>query len=293
MRRKVSLNLLTYIVDYVILFMSGGDFIYALVIIIFSTLVSYNIVSFYFISKKSEYVNSTTQKLACGSIKNYFNSIDKKLSNLSYPYGLSLKKYLIIKYIFSSFLFMYTFIRDRNVFNSLTIFLFFYFLPNILIIVYKKAENIKIINEISNIVQSQILSLSANMPFYESLKISLKSIHYKRFIIEYQKFIDNYEMYNFNILRAIEDFKRKFDSYEFNMFLTVLLECEREGNALENLEAFDKTLDLAYFKYLKLKSTNRIIFISVATVISLINVFLIVMYPIAIQISQNITDIFK
>jgi hypothetical protein len=100
-------------------------------------------------------------------------------------------------------------------------------------------------------------------------------------------------MYNFNILRAIEDFKEKFSSYEFNMFLTVLKECEREGNAVESLEAFGKTLDFAYFKYLKLKSANRIIFVSLATVISLINIFLIIMYPIAIQISQNLTDIFK
>ncbi|MEG0872748.1 MAG: hypothetical protein RSD14_01295 [Clostridia bacterium] len=131
------------------------------------------------------------------------------------------------------------------------------------------------------------------MSVYESLKLSVTPISHKRFKIEFEKFVNNYMMYNFNILKAVEEFETKFNSYEFNMFLSILIQGEKEGNMLEGLETFNDSLDLMYFKYLKLKASKRLLFVSFATIISLINSFVIVMYPIAVQVSSNLTDIFK
>ena len=71
-----------------------------------------------------------------------------------------------------------------------------FFLPNILIRSFIKKENMNLIHEISNVVQSLELSLSANIPIYKSLAISVNVIKYKRFKNSYIKFIEDYKMYN-------------------------------------------------------------------------------------------------
>ncbi|MDD3303450.1 MAG: type II secretion system F family protein [Clostridia bacterium] len=199
----------------------------------------------------------------------------------------------MIKYLFSTFLLIITFINTSDVLLSIILFVLFYFLPNLLIKMSLKAESIKIINDISNIVQNLVLSLSANMPLYDSLKGSTHSIQNKRFKEEYALFVDHYRMYHFNMLKAVGEFNQKFSFYELNMFLSILIQGEREGNLLEMLENFIDTLDLVYFKYLKYKAGQRSMVIIFSTLISVANSFMIVLYPIVVQIMQNFTNIFK
>ncbi len=100
-------------------------------------------------------------------------------------------------------------------------------------------------------------------------------------------------MYNFDIIKSTEEIKEKFKFYEFNMFLSIIIDCQREGNYIENLEAFSNTLEMLYFKSLKYNQAKRILFISFATIISLINILVIVMYPIILTVLENMTYIFK
>ena len=297
MSKVAKFFLLTLKKDYVILLQSGGDYIYVVIFIIISFLLSYNFFIYYFINKKSKYIY--TKKLSINfKSKNYFfkkylNNLDQKLSDIGNPYGFTSVKYLTLKYLISIIIFFIIIVRTNNFFISIIYFLVFFKLPDILIFTYKKVENIKIINDISNIVQSLILSLSANMSLYEALKLSENNISQKRLKLEYNKFINNYLIYNFNMLKAINEFENKFNCYEFNMFLSILIQGEKEGELLENLEGFSSSLELIYFKYLKYKSSQRILFVLLATIISVLNSFVIVMYPIITQIGQNLSDIFK
>lgn len=277
--------------------MSGGDCIYVVIFIILSFLLSYNFLSYYFINQKSKYINLNKFKLNF-NLKNslfhkYFLKTSQNLFYLGNPYGFTLIKFLLFKYVLSAIIFCLLMYRSSNILISISFYIVFLKLPDILVFLYKKVEGIKIINDISNIVQSLILSLSANMSFYESLKLSINNIENKRFKLEYGNFINEYILYNFNIIKALNEFEKKFDCYEFNMFLSILVQGEKEGELLENLENFSESLDLVYFRYLKYKSTQRIIFVSIATVISVLNSFFIVMYPIVIQITQNLSEIFK
>lgn len=131
------------------------------------------------------------------------------------------------------------------------------------------------------------------MPFHTSLKVSLDAIRYKRLKIEYEKFINNYYMYNFDIIRSTEEIKRKFELYEFNMFWSIISDCEKEGKYIENLENFSNTLDSLYFKFLKYKYTRRILVISLLTLVSVANILAVVIYPIMLTISENLIYIFK
>lgn len=287
---------LTFNLSSVILLLQGGDYIYALIFIIFSLLISYNLISIYYVQKKSKNINFNSNNLFKERfyfLRNYLSKIFQYLSNSGYPYGLTVKRYIIIKYILSVILFIISIINTSNIFISLIVLLILYFLPNILVELSLKAESIKIINDISNIVQNIVLSLSANMLLYDSLKNSVDNIENKRFKKEYSIFVNNYRMYNFNIIKAVDEFSQKFSFYEFNMFLSLLIQGEKEGNLLELLESFIENLDITYFKYLKYKSTQRLVVIIFTTFISIVNSFLIVLYPIVIQVSQSFTDIFK
>ncbi len=252
-------------------------------------------VSYYFISKRLKYISVDRKKynLKFLIFEKYINKVNDKLTTLGNPFGINLKVYILIKYILSVLLFLLIFFRSRNISLAFLLFIICFLLPDILVNIFQRLENVKIINEISNIVYSLILSLSANMSLYNSMKISINSIRYKRFAKEYEVFVNNYKMYNFNIQKAVEEFKLKFNSYEFNMFISILIECEKQGNILENLEVFSETLEVMSFKFQKLKSANRVVFVSFSTVISMINIFIIVMYPIFTQISSNLIKIFK
>ena len=215
------------------------------------------------------------------------------MDNIGNPYGLNLKKYIFFKYLLSIALFIIMYINSKNLIAAIILFLSLYFLPNILINKYLKNESIIINNEISNIVQSIILSLSANMTLYDSLKTSINSIDYIRLKKEYSKFIENYMMYNFNILKAISIFSTKFNSYDFYMFLSMLSQGEKEGNIIEILDTFYDSLQLTYLKNLKYKSSQRSLMIILSTILILMNSFAIVLYPIVIEISSSFTQMFK
>lgn len=279
----------------------GGDNIHALVFLIFALVFSYILVSYFNVLKKSKYVNSN--KLNSNAIlskilesnnflSSYLNNVNNKIVALENPYGLNLTKYILIKYFISILFLIVIYFRSKNIFLSLVLFFILFFIPNILISSFKRKENLNLIGEISNIVQSLILSLETNISIYQALYISYHTLKYKRFKENYKKFVDNYMLYNLNTKRALEDFSKKFNSYEFNMFVSILLDSNKNIGLKEGLEAFSKTLDVVYFKYLRYRQEKNFLIVSLFTVVSLINIFLLVGYPMAMQISDGFKNLF-
>ena len=279
----------------------GGDNIHALVFLIFALVLSYSLISYFNIIKKSKYVNSNKlnsntilSKILEGNnfFSSYLNSVNNKIVALENPYGLNLSKYILIKYFISILFLIVIYFRSKNIFLSLILFFILFFIPNILISSFKRKENLNLIGEISNIVQSLILSLETNISIHQALEISYHTLKYKRFKENYKKFVDNYMLYNLNTKRALEDFSKKFNSYEFNMFVSILLDSNKNIGLKEGLEAFSKTLDVVYFKYLRYRQEKNFLIVSLFTVVSLINIFLLVGYPMAMQISDGFKNLF-
>lgn len=290
-------NFLTLKYLYVILFVSGGDYIYVIVFMLFSVFLSYQIVLYYIIYNKSKRVISKEihSKLLfkLDFLNLYIRNVEKILSDSGYPYKMNTYSYIFLKYFLSTFLFIITTIRGLNFFVSLMYFISIFFLPNILIKIFKRNEAIKIISDIDNIVQTLILLLSSKIPLHESLKLSIDVISSARLKKEFEVFVNDYILYNFNMAGAVEKMANKFNSYELNMFLSLLIQIDKDGNILENLEAFEKTLELSYFKYLKYRAAKRLLYVSFSTVLSLVDIILIVLYPIFIQLTNNLSIIFK
>ena len=166
-------------------------------------------------------------------------------------------------------------------------------MPNYLIYNFKNKENYILINEIKNLTQSIILNLSAYSTLEQALEKSKSVLTYSRFIKAYHRFIYEYKMNGFNIKEAAIKLDSKFKSYELSLFLTTLIQGDLEGNLLENIKKFSDTLELNYFKYLKKKSSQRLLYVTLGTVISLINIVLVVMYPMFKQVLENLNIMFS
>lgn len=232
-------------------------------------------------------------KIKINILNSYLISKEEKLLNLNNPYGINITKYIIIKYFLSLILFVILFYNSRNILISIILFFIMFFLPDFLVYLFKKNESIMLVNEISNIVQNIILSLSSNMSLYDSLYSSINVIKYERFKTEFNDFLNRYKMYNYNILKAVNNFENKFNSYEFNMFLSILVECEKEGNYIELLENFNETLEIRYIKNLNVEYMKNMAITILAIITALFNSFLVVGYPIIYEITSNIFEMFK
>lgn len=157
---------------------------------------------------------------------------------------------------------------------------------------FKKSEKVLIINELNGLVNNICICLLAHATLRDALDVSVKAIGYKRLREELQRFVRGYEAYCYDIQKASNILDGKFESYELDMFIGILKQSEKEGNILENLEKFSTILDLSYFKYLKRQSAKRLLNVTLGTVLLLVDIALIVMYPIFVQVMQNLQTIF-
>lgn len=280
---------------YIINNSRGGDCIYVLIFIIFSILLTHYIVRIYDIKVKSKFIldNNTFSQMKFKFLETNFQKYKVILTNLDNPYGINFLKFKLLKCVISPIVFILVFYRFNNWILSLIYFLCFFYLPNFLIYIYTKNESFKIINDISEISNNLRLALSCNIPLNESLKYVKSNIKQKRFKKSFEVFTNDYLMYNFNITKAVDNFKLKFKSYEFNMFLNIFVQGEKEGKMVESLTIFCDTLELSYFKYLKYNEAKRVLFVTISAIFSLINILILTIYPIVIQISENLQNIFN
>lgn len=270
--------------------------IYVVIYIILALLI-YNLISYFQIKQKQRLIlksnNIYLSKNRKNFISSFVNNIESKLFNLGYPYKLTTKKYILIKYFMPLIIFIIAIINYRSIKISIILFLISFFTPSYLIRNYINSEKNILINEVKNITNSVILSLSAYGTLENALIIAKNNITHKRFAGAFDKFIYEYKMFGYNVKQAAINLEKRFNSYELSLFLSTLIQGDLEGNLLENLEKFSETLELNYFKYMKKKSAERLMYVTLGTVISLVNIVLVVMYPILRQVIDNLQVIFS
>lgn len=278
----------------------GGDYIYEVVLIVILTIIIYNCLDKYLINKKGKNIVGNINenpKLKLKSmphfINRYLSNIRRSLLDLSNPFGLSLKKYIFIKYVLSIVFFIVSIINKNNSLVSITILVIVYFMPNILIKIFKNNERILVIKNLRKIVNAIIISLSASLTLEDSIKSCVEIIDYIRLKKEFEIFIRNYRTYGYNMRKAINILKQKFNYYEVELFLSTLLNGESDGNLLESLEKYNMVLDMSYSKYLAKEKSNRLLYLTFGTILSLINIIIIVMYPMFIEVTENLKMIFS
>lgn len=268
-------------------------------VLIFVTLyiLVFNLIRFIKILKKqNQIVNSNSKYLSFSKrkyINCYLNKIYNKLFNLGFPYKLNLKKYLIIKYGLSVIVFLIALFNYKSLKVPFLLYFVIFFTPNYLIYSYKNKEKCLLINELKNITNNLILYLSSYTSLKDSLNKIQSTIKNKRLYVAYEIFLKEYNMNGYKLNSPAKKLEAKFESYELSLFLGTLIQGDREGNVLEAILKYKETLELNYFKYLKKKTATRLMYVTLGTILSLINIILIVMYPILMQVMNSLQIIFS
>lgn len=269
--------------------------IYVLIYVTLIVLI-FNLISLYIVLKKQRYILSDGKKYLSHKkryLSKYVNKIESKLFNLGYPYKLTTKKYLVIKYIVSILVFIISYFNYKSFKVPSMLLIIIFLIPDYLVYSYTKKERNILIGELRNIVNSMIICLSSYATLKDSLILALESIKYKRFKESYEAFVNEYNMNGYRLNEPSKTLERKFNTYELSLFLGTLLQGEKEGSLLEGLEKYKDTLELNYFKYLKQKAGRNLLYVTLGTVLSLINIVIVVMYPILVQVLDSLQLIFS
>lgn len=269
---------------------AGGDS-YAILLIPTSIIFSYYFVTYLFVKRKQKlFFLSKGIKLFRNIENNYFLNLKNKLINLNFPYNITIKKYIFVK-VFSVVFFFISFIKNNNLILSLTVSLIIFFIFDFLIIYFKRKDRLDTLVNIHIYILNLTLLLTASMPIYEALKRCIEVIQYKRFKDNYIAFVEELRIYNFDISKSSCNLLRKFNYDEVYSLINILKENKKQDSVISLLDTLKETISLKIYNNTKLyylKDTYSIMFL---TVLLLISSFLVVIYPISVQILNSLNII--
>lgn len=259
-------------------------------------MLSKNLFNQYYIFKKSNNIISNKnfyQKLIkYSNAFNYFNLVKLKLNSLNNPYRLTFKNYILIKYFLSFFIFLIILIRYNNYTVAIFYFIILFFIPNLFIYIYTKKENIKLICDIDTINQILIMSLTSKLSLESSFILALQSIKNQRFKTSFKIFIDEYIYFNYNLKIPTYNLTTKFNSSEVLKWFSILLQDRENIGLVNSLEVYSSELENTNYSHIKYKMATSILGISLASILAIINILLIVLYPMFYQITNEINLMF-
>lgn len=267
--------------------------IYVVLLILIFLIVNYIFIIQSFKVKSNNSIKGTIGTKFPKFLSEYINSVESSLNNLDLPFKLTVRKYLCIKYVLSILVFCVSFVNYKSFGIPIVLLVIVFFIPNLLIKSYLKSQNVQLIKELKSINSSLILQLSAFVPFKDALKSAMSNVQDKRIKKHFLRFVYEYEIMGYNLKKPAERLLVKFKSQELQLFLQVLMQCENEGNIIENLERFNLTLELSYFKYLNSQAVKRMTYLVIGTIIMLLNIAVLCMYPMLVQMNNNLEMIFS
>ena len=267
--------------------------IYVVLLILIFLIVNYIFIIQSFKVKSNNSIKGTMGTKFPKFLSEYIISVESSLNNLDLPFKLTVKKYLCIKYVLSILVFFVSFVNYKSFGIPIVLLVIVFFIPNLLIKSYVKSQNVQLIKELKSINSSLILQLSAFVPFKDALKSAMSNVQDKRIKKHFLRFVYEYEIMGYNLKKPAERLLVKFKSQELQLFLQVLMQCENEGNIIENLERFNLTLELSYFKYLNSQAVKRMTYLVIGTIIMLLNIAVLCMYPMLVQMNNNLEMIFS
>lgn len=215
------------------------------------------------------------------------------MNDLDNPFYLNLARYLFIKYVLSLIILILTLIRIKSIVSSIVLFLIVFFLPNFLILLYKRTQKIYVLNELNIFINSLQVYLLVDNSLYYSLKNSLENLRYKRFKVNLIKFIEEYRIYNYNIQMASKNLLDKFNISELKTFIEILQDNKSIENMIELLNGLKELLGDVVNRNLKIYYIKDNMYIILFIISLLLITFVIVMYPITNQIINNLSIIFN
>lgn len=278
--------------------MSVLDFILLLLIFIICYLV---VKRWYIKHEVKKYCLSSNAKKQTKEIKfknfiskiNFLKTKDLFLLKQGYPLRLDSLRYYTLK-ITLSLIFFIAGVKnyDSNI-TAVILALIGWFFIDVYIFVNKKSRDSEICNDLYNVTNSICLQLSSHVSLKDSIKYQFQNCKNKDFQKAMIEFSACYELTELNIDNAVNVLNSKFDILEINMFCNALTEYNKTGDVVEILENLASNLGEKQIDVIKDQTRTKIVYITIGVIIALINIILLVFYPLFISLGQGFDNLFK
>ena len=228
-------------------------------------------------------------------LKNIISKIElksKKLNNLGNPYGLNGKRFYITKFAILMFFLIASIINGQSVLNTFVISTISFFLLDLLVSIQKKSLYSEISTDLANIVDTVYLQITSNINIREILK-KLPEICKTKVLKNALISMSNvYEYTGFNMQTAVMELKKRFEITEVDMFCNALVEQTMLGDNVLLFENLSNSLSKKSLDRIKMNTKKKVVLITVGIAITLLNITLLVFYPIMNSFSQSFSNIF-
>ena len=232
-------------------------------------------------------------KLKSGMASGFLEKTRDMLYKQGCPLGLKVFSYYMVKLALFLLLFILGTINYKSLVMGVILGFAGFYAVNIYIYLNSLRRNSLIRYDLLNVVDSLYLQMSANV----TLKDSLRGLHEvcKDKDLKHALIVlaGKYQLSKFNIEHAAEEFKKNFDILEIDMFAAALKQQISQGSSLEVLGNLSDILRDGYIDRLNLNTKGKVLLITLGVVIILVNIILLTFFPIFVDISSNMREIFK
>lgn len=228
-------------------------------------------------------------------LQNIIQKIQKKeiqLNNLGNPYKLNGRTFYIVKILLFIFFFILSLAINPSIFSIIIVPALAFYSLDFLILLNIKSLYSTIIKELQNITDSLYLQLASNVTMDKVLRnisISCKIPVLRNAFISMSNV---YEYTGFNIQTAVLELKNRFNISEIDMFCNALVEQTILGDNISLFENLSDMLAQKNIEQIKKDTKKKVMFITVGIVVTLVNITLLVFYPIVNSFSQGFSNIF-
>lgn len=229
-------------------------------------------------------------------LRNIISKMQKKeikLNNLGNPYNLNGKTFYMLKFILLIFFLILSLICNLSVISTLITSTISFFLIDILIFLNEKSLYSNIQKDLINVVDNVYLQLASNVNMDKILRNLSTSCKTPVLRYAFVSMSNVYEYTGFNMQTAVLELKNRFNISEVDMFCNALVEQNLLGENLPLIENLSNMLVQKNIEQIKLDTKKKVMLITVGIVITLLNITLLVFYPIMNSFSQGFSSIFS
>lgn len=271
--------------------------IYNICILIPITILSYFIANKYIAQKKLRTYERLSQNITQKTERKYKYKILEKTENMlikqGHPLGLNVISYFFFKILLFSCLYFIS-LNNYCDFNIAIInAIFGFFAIDGFIYFNKRIRDSQVCSDLLNVVDCIYLQLSAHV----NLKNVLKGIggvcRNKDLKNALNTLSTRYELFEYNIEDSVSEFQQKFDILEIDMFSNAIKQQSSNNSILEILNNLSNILKLRYLDKLNSDTKTKVILITLGVTIILFNIVVLITFPIFIDVSKNLHQIFK
>lgn len=245
--------------------------------------------------KKNLYQESAKEN-SFQKILSKINLIKTKENNLflqGYPLKLHAISYYLIKISFLLLFITAGIINYHSYFVALILGFFGFFFLDWYLSFYQKTRNNEICSDLLTVTNSITMQLASYVPLKESLKNQYENCRNKDFRKAMMLFSTKYELSEYNVDTALNELNARFDLLEVDMFCHTIRQYNQVGNIIELLENLSNVLKQKYIQQLKIKTKEKVLYITFGVIVALSNMILITFYPLFVSIGNNFQQIFQ